>query len=297
MVGQVDDIYTQKWGNALGFLSQQTDQRIAGSVDYETGAGKTHWVDAIGSGAAQQIVGRYQDTPNNDIDHQRTRVNLAGYNFGKMLDSIDELQTIHDPKGKYAMAAAAAMVRAKDSVVISAFFADALRGEAGGTTVSFPAANQVAVNSWAYGAGSGNTGLTISKLIEAKQKLMAGEVDPDEEIFCAVSSKQAANLLATTEFTSADYNTVKTLASGNFKNIQFMGFTFVHSERLSTDSNSYRRVPVWQKSGMHLAVGKDIKAQVSQRADKNYNWQVYYEMYLGAARKEDAKVIEIKCTE
>jgi hypothetical protein len=261
----------------------------------ESNTGKSTYYDAIGSGAAQQIIGRYQDTPNNDIDHQRTRVNLSAYNFGKMLDSIDALQTLHDTTSKYVMAANAAMNRSKDDVANAAFWANALRGEEGGTSVAFPAANQIAVNSWAYGSGSGNTGLTVSKLIEAKQKLLAGEIDPDEEVFCAVSSKQTANMLATTEVTSADYNSVKALVEGKVNT--FMGFTFIHSERLSADVNGYRRVPVWQKSGMFMAVGKDIKATVGQRPDKNYNWQVYYEMYLGAARVEDAKVFEIKCLE
>ena len=295
MVGQIDDLYSQRYRAALDLLAQQKESRLMGAVMVETGAGKTHWFDAIGTAAAQQIVGRYQDTPNNDIVHQRTRCNLAGYNFGKMLDSIDEAQTLHDPKGRYAEAGNAAMNRSKDSVIISAFFADALRGEAGGTTVTFPAANQVAVNSWAYGSGSGNSGLTISKLISAKQLLLAGEVDPDEGLFCGVSSKQMANLLATTAVTSADYNSVKALVEGRVNT--FMGFQFIHSERLSTDSNSYRRVPVWAKSGMGMAVGKDVRVKVSERDDKNYNWQVYYEMYLGAARLEDAKVVEIKCAE
>lgn len=295
MADDISTIYTQRFRNALDMLAQQTDSRLAGAVQSEGGLGKTHWYDAIGTTSAQQIVGRYQNTPNNDITHQRTRVDLAGYNVGHMLDSIDALQTIHDPQSKYVMACNAAMNRAKDSVIISAFFADVKRDETGSTTVSFPAGNQVAVDSWAYGAGSGNTGLTVSKLIEAKKILMAGEVDPDEECFCAVSAIQMANLLATTEVTSADYNSVKALVDGKVN--QFMGFTFIHSERLNTNGSGYRRVPAWQRSGMYLGVGKDISANVGQRADKNYNWQVYHEMYLGAARVEDAKVVEIICSE
>lgn len=294
-MADISDIYSVRYRAALDMLAQQRDSRLAGAVISETGTGKTHYYDAIGSTAAQQIVGRYQDTPNNDVDHQRTRIDLAGYNHGKMLDSIDALQTLHDPKSRYVMAANAAMNRKKDDVIVAAFFANSLRGEEGGTSTAFPAGNQVAVNSWAYGAGSGNTGLTVSKLIEAKQKLMAGEVDPDEEMYCAVSSKQMANLLATTEVTSADYNSVKALVDGRVDT--FMGFRFIHTERLAVDGSSYRRVPVWQRSGMFLAVGADIKANVGQRPDKNYNWQVYHEMYLGAARVEDAKVIEIKCAE
>lgn len=295
MADDISTIYSQQYLASLNLLSQQKDSRFAMACQVETGLGKTYWHDLIGSSTAQRIVGRNGDTPNNEINHQRTKIDLAGYDDGHLLDNIDRLQTLHQVENVYVQAGNAAMNRAKDDVISAAFFASVLRGEEGGTTVTFPAANQVAVNSWAYGTGSGNTGLTISKLIEAKTLLMAGEVDPDEEMFIGVSAKQIGNMLATTEATSSDYASVKALVDGKINT--FMGFTFIHSERLPTDSNSYRRVPVWQKSGMVLGVGADIAAEVSKRADKRYNWQVYHKMFLGAARVEDAKVIEIKCAE
>lgn len=296
MATDISVLYSQRYRNALDLLSQQQDSRFEATVQKETGVGKTHWYDAIGQTSAQQIVGRYQDTPNNDYDHQRTRIDLAGYNTGKMLDSIDALETLHDPRSKYVMAADMAMKRKKDDVIIAAFFASSVRGETGGTTTAFPSANQIAVDSWAYGAGSGNAGLTVSKLISARLALKAAEVDLDvEEPYIAVTAKQEGNLLATTEVTSGDYNSQLTLVDGKID--RFMGFRFIHSERLPLNASSYRRCPVWVRSGMFLAVGKDIMSQVAQRADKNFNWQVYHEMYLGAARVEDAKVIEVICSE
>ena len=77
---------------------------------------------------------------------------------------------------------------------------------------------------------------------------------------------------------------------------RFMGFNFVRTERLQVDVSSFTRVPVWQKQGMFIGIAEDAtQVAVTQRADKNMAWQPYYEMVLGAARVEEARVVEIKC--
>jgi len=46
-----------------------------------------------------------------------------------------------------------------------------------------------------------------------------------------------------------------------------------------------------------LALAKDINTQITQRADKSYSTQVYASMGIGATRMEEAKVVQILCTE
>ena len=77
----------------------------------------------------------------------------------------------------------------------------------------------------------------------------------------------------------------------------FVGFKFIISNRLDTDTNSYRRVIAWAKDGLKLAVGKDVTARISERDDKSYSTQVYYCMSIGSSRMEEEKVVEIKCGE
>ena len=48
---------------------------------------------------------------------------------------------------------------------------------------------------------------------------------------------------------------------------------------------------------MKLAVGKEPTAKISERSDKSYSTQVYYCQSVGATRMEEAKVIEIACSE
>lgn len=293
---QIDVARVQQYGANILLLSQQKMSRLRDCVLVETGVrGKRLSRDQIGATQARKRTTRHGDTPLMQTPHARRWLTTFTYDWADLVDNIDKLKTIEDPTHVYAQNAAMAMGRAMDDEIIAAGFATAVTGEEAGSTQAFNAANTIAVNSWAYGQGSGNSGLTISKLIEAKLKMDAAEIDPDEERYIAVSGKQVANLLATTEATSKDYASVAALVEGKID--RFMGFTFKRTERLLTDTNSYRRVMAWAKSGLCLGIVEDVISRIGERADKNYATQVYTEMDIGATRMEEAKVVEILCSE
>ena len=76
-----------------------------------------------------------------------------------------------------------------------------------------------------------------------------------------------------------------------------MGFKFITSTRLETDTSSYRKVIVWAEDGITLAMGKDLLTKIEPRADKSYSVQIYVCAQFGATRMEEAKVVEILCSE
>jgi hypothetical protein len=190
------------------------------------------------------------------------------------------------PQSEYAMAGAWAMGRAMDDAIIGAATGNAFGGVSGGTTIALPAAQQIAVNA---------SGLTLAKLIEAKEILDGNDVDPDEPRFMIVTSKQMTNMLNETKITSADYASVKALVQGQIGT--FLGFNFIRTERLGLDGNGDRQVLAFTKSAIGLAVGADVSTRISERADKNYATQVFLSMTIGATRIEDEKMVEIACTE
>lgn len=293
---QVTEHFVQQYRANVTHLAQQKGSRLRNTVMVETNVvGKSAFIDFIGKVAARKVTERHGDSPLNPTPHSRRRVTLFDYDTGDLVDKLDKIRMLNDPTSDYAQAHAWAMGRGMDDELINAFFATVYTGEDGATQVTFPAANQVAVNDWTYGTGSGNAGLTISKLISAKTLIGEADVDPDEPWFIAVAPKQVANLLETTEATSADYNTVKALVEGKIDT--FMGFKFIQTNRLLTDSNSYRRLPVWTPSGMGLAIGQDIMGRIAERSDKRFAMYVYFCMAIGAVRAEEKKVYEIKCAE
>ena len=270
--------------------------RDSDCVDLETGiVGKTAYFDQVGSVAANKVTNRHGDSPLNNTPHARRRVAMSTYDTGDLIDDSDKVRTLIDPTNPYVMAHAWAMGRSIDDEIIGAAFATAFTGEDGSTSTAFPSSQQVAVNSWAYGTGSGNAGLTISKLIEAKTLLDEADTDPDEERFIAVSAKQVANLLQTTEVTSTDYAQVKALVEGQIDS--FMGFKFKRLERLLVDGSSYRRVIAWCRSGLKLGIARDTTARIAPRADKRFSTYAYFAQDLGATRMQEKQVVEIKCSE
>jgi hypothetical protein len=79
---------------------------------------------------------------------------------------------------------------------------------------------------------------------------------------------------------------------------RFLGFNFVYTERLTLDANSYRRIPVWVKGGMHLGVWKDQTTSVDKIVTKSgHPWQLYMMYTMGATRTQEKKIVEIKCSE
>ncbi len=161
-------------------------------------------------------------------------------------------------------------------------------GENGTTNTSFDTSNQQ--------ISASSAGLTVGKLREAKKILLANEVDVEmDPLNIAVTAKQMDDLLGTTEVTSSDYNSIKALVQGSVDT--FMGFKFVHTEKLGVDGSSNRRIIAWAKSGIHLGIWDDISTRVSDRPDKNHSTQVYVQGTFGATRTEEGKVIEILCSE
>ena len=173
-----------------------------------------------------------------------------------------------------------------DDEIISAALGTALTGKDGSTSTALPSGQKIAVAS---------AGLTIAKLLSAKEILDAASVDPSIPRHIVVSPKQISDLLNNTTVTSSDFNTVKALAQGEISS--FVGFNFIVSNRLNTDSNSDRQVIAFAKDGIKLAVGKEPAARIDERADKSYSTQVYYCQTIGATRMEEEKVVEIACNE
>lgn len=283
---QITTAFVEQYKSNVFHLAQQKGSKLRDAVRTESIVGKSHFFERIGSTAAVKRTSRHADTPRVDTPHSRRKVTMDDYDWADLIDDSDKVRLLISPQSEYAKAGAYAMGRTMDDVIIAAATGNAFGGVSGGSTIALPAGQKIA---------HGSTGLTIAKLISAKEKLDAANVDPDEARTIVCSAKQISDLLGTTQITSADFNSVKALVQGDIDT--FMGFKFIRSERLGTDSNGNRQVLAFTNTSMGLALGKDIQTKISERADKNYSTQVYLCMTIGATRVEDEKVIEIACTE
>ena len=298
MSNQITTAFVQMYSANLQHLSQQKGSRLRGLVRNEAVRGKSAFFDQIGSQVASVRTTRGADTILNDTPHARRRVTLADYEVADLIDDQDKLRMIVDPTSTYAQAQAFAIGRAMDDVIISAATGTASTGETGGTSVTLSGYNSGSqiVAATVRASGSGSTGLNIEKLRQAKFLMDNASVDPSIPRVIVVGPKQIQDLLATTEITSSDFNTVKALAQGQVTD--FLGFNFVPSTRLSLDSSTdVRSCFAYAVDGLLLAVGKDLHVRIDERPDKSYATQVYAAMSIGATRMEEDKVVQIECDE
>ena len=285
MSSQITTAFVEQYSANIQMLSQQMGSLLRDAVRVESIVGKDAYFDQIGKVTAQIKTSRHSDTPQIDTPHSRRRCSLADYEFADLIDQQDKVRLLIDPTSSYAKAAAYAMGRATDDVIIAAALGTANTGVAGGTPVGMLAANIIAV-----GIGGANT-MNIAKLAAAKARLDIGDVDPSIKRHIIVSPTEISDLLNSTTVTSSDFNTVKALVHGEIDS--FMGFKFHVSNRLVDNGAGNTQCIAFAEDGILLGVGKDVTARIDERSDKSYATQVYYCQTIGATRMEEAKVVSV----
>lgn len=310
---QIPTAHVKQYSANVFHLSQQKGSRLRMAVRQESLRGESGFYDRIGVATAVKKTSRHSDTPQIDTPHSRRRVTMVDYEYADLVDNQDKIRTIFDPANPYAVAAMNALGRAMDDEIISGALGNAFGGVDGGTSVALPDTQKVAAHD-----GSTTTGVNFNVRTwrKVKEKFDGNDVDESIQRYITFTSSQLQNLLAETEITSSDFNTIKALVQGEVDS--FLGFKTIRSERLGrsasnvtynvtngtvgsgtgtiTAANS-RRCIAWAEDGVLLAIGMDMTARISERDDKSYATQVYASLSLGSTRMEEEKVVEVICSE
>jgi hypothetical protein len=292
MSTEVNKAFVQQFADNLIHLAQQKGSRLMNTVNVKKIAGKYAHFDRLGATTAQKRTSRHGDTPLIDTPHSRRRAILEDYEWADLIDNQDELRMLIDPRSDYAKAGANALGRTMDDIIIDAYTGNArsIDSADASSNVAFSSAMTVDED-----FGAANTNLTFEKLNEAKRLLRGNDIDPDEPLFCVVNADALHSLLTESEVQSIDTNTVRALVRGDLNT--FMGFTFVHSERINTQSEGFYQVMAYSKNAMGLALGQDVNVRISERDDKSYATQVYASMTAGAVRIEEERAAIIECVQ
>lgn len=305
---QIEQWRVQQFASNVYRLAQQKGSRMARFLRQESFNGKAEFFDRISTAVAQEKQGRNVDTPNLNIDHSRRMLVSRTYDWGTLVDLTDKLENIHAPESHYAVAARDGMGRKMDDVIIEAALGTARYGESGASSQSLGNAQKVASTTGA--ALDYPNMLFLRKL---KRKFDEAEVEGSRILVHGADFLDA--LLGVTAVTSSDYNSVKALVRGEIDT--FMGFQFVHSERLPLasvhdDGDFHFDVATGYYSaggtdmggteksclafiGDGLILGKRNGSQISKiepRPDKSYSNQIYISEDFGALRMEEYKVIQ-----
>lgn len=289
-MAEIQALRAQEYSDNLIMLSQQKMAKLANFCTKQnvSGAKAVRMMSQIDSTQMVERTTSAKPAINIDIDHDGRWVYQQKFDWGKVVDDIDLLQTNITPQGMYVQSAIAAANRKQDDLFVDSFFGTAKTGETGATSTVFDTNNVVA---------AGGAGLTAAKIYEVREGLLANDVDVDmETIYMAISPKQQTDMFSITQVTSSDYNDTRVLPRGVVAS--FAGINFVISNRLTVDGSSDRRCPVWVPSGMGCgswqAVQGTIRTRPDLQGDPDY---VEATMMEGYTRLEEAKCFEVKCVE
>ena len=303
-----------KFTDSVEFLAQQMPSRLwdASEIRGEAPGVGAVAVEQFGLVSMTQVNQRLQQIAFTDTPQNRRWVYPTPFAIYDAVDTFEKLEIAIEPDGWIARTQMFAAHRAKDDVLIAAFFGTAQTattvangGIVPATAVPFPSSQQVNVNTGSSGytgtgiGGSGGTatGMNVPKLRAARQVMLAAEVDLDFEMpYVAMSAQQLDNMLNQAQAISLDFQETPVLQEGRIT--RFMGMNFLHSERLPLNASSQRRNPVWVKSGLRGAVWQDITTDIRQNPTLvGYPWQVSLTMMIGSTRLQEVKCVEIPCTE
>ncbi len=313
MSSQYPEWFVKQYSSNVMHLSQQKGSKLQDKVRRESQSADAAFYDRIGAVDAQAKVGRHDDVEYSNTPHSRRKVTLADYFYADLVDKEDKIRALNTPESEYVTAAVNALGRKKDDVIIAAGLGTAYSGVEGATAVVLPTSQKIAAHD-----GSTTTGvnLNVKTLRAVKGKFDANDVDEMIKRYFGITSYQLQSLLAQTEITSGDYNSIKALVQGDVNT--FMGFEFVRTERFPRSSSNVtytvtngvvgagtgtitaansRRCMAWAQDGILLAIAKDIQAKLDVIPTKHHATQVYASLHLGAARMEEEKVVEVICSE
>jgi len=276
--------FVDQFSANVRLLAEQRTSRLLPTIETEDVNAESFSRDRIGmtKDAASETTDRHGDTPLDNTPHSRRWGFIRDYDVADLIDRQDRIRLLIDPQSSYTIKHAGTMGRTMDDEIIRAMRGAAATGRDGAGSQSLPADQKIA---------HGGTGMTLTKLITAKEKLDAAEIDPMLPRYMAVNSRAISQLLEDEKLTSADYNTVRALQRGTLD--EFMGFTFVRLERLPNDGSGNTFGLAYASLGTVLGIAARPSPIAAPRPDKRMAQQLYTWGSWGGVRVEDEMVVEV----
>jgi len=215
-----------------------------------------------------------------NLQHTNTTVTLEDWNAAEYTDVFDEAKTNISEREELAASIAKAVSRREDQLIIDALDATA-------TT------NVIDTD-----VGGVGTGLNATKLRRIGRLLGDAGVDEEEEITFAGSYVGREDLLGATEVTSADFNSVRALVSGEVNNFLGLEFKWIatRAEGGLDLTGGLRTNFAYAKSAVGHAVGMEQRMEVNYIPTKT-SWLANMLFSAGSTEIDPIGVVEVSTTE
>ncbi len=296
MSNEITVARVQKFKSDVIHLAQQKGSVLREFVQLkEDVVGKSTFFERVGPRDMEDVSTRHAASPQRDTPHSRRMVSLITSNWGDLIDKADQRRVKIDILAAYVQEAAWAAGRRFDQHIINAATGNTFGDETGSTTVTLPSSQKVAVT---VGGGGSDVGLNLDKILRAKEILddnypNDAEMPEVQRVLILESRQLSRDLLPDDKIGSTDYNSMQALSQGRLK--EYLGFRFILTNLLNTDTNSDKQIIAMRANGVGLGIGVEMDVEVQKDPAFRFSTRVFVEMDMGAGRVEEEAVVEIAC--
>lgn len=240
--------------------------------------GSTVKFPKVGKGVATARVPQSDITPMN-VGFSTVTCTLQDWNAAEYSDIFNQAKVNFDERNELVKVVANAIGRRQDQLIL-----DALANSSTSLIVT-------------EDEGGTDTGLNVAKLRAAKKSLDKNNVPMDNR-HIIIHANSLASLLAETAVTSADFNTVRALVSGELNT--FLGFTFHtigdRAEGGLPVASSERKLWAFHRDAIGYAEGIAPRTEINYIPEKT-SFLVNAVFSAGAIAIDAEGIVEIQTTD
>ena len=279
MARQVNVIAESMFDAEIKHAFSDVSKGLRNTVRVKTGViGSTYKFPLMNNGMAHERV-KYTDVTPMNVGYAQNTATLTDWTAAEYSDIFDNATIKADEIKELAVEVSNAITRRLEQIII-----DAQTG-----------AGYVKANT---DIAHGSAGLTIAKVLKAKKALDKNGVPSTERFFVCGAAQINDDLLATTQVTSGDYNSVKALVNGEINT--FLGFTW----KMIGDRNegglplatNVRTCIAYHKASTGLAIGLEKSTSIDWIPEKR-SWLAAADLKAGAVVIDPKGIILVKCQE
>lgn len=271
MTLSIDQAFVKQFEREVHQSYQRQGSKLRPTVRVKNGVvGSSTVFQKVGKGAAGTKA-RHAMVPIMNLDQSNVEAVLVDYYAGEWVDKLDELKTNIDERSVLAMAGAYALGRKTDELIMAAMATTGLA------------------------AGTADTELTKSKVLEAFELLGAADVPDDGQRFAVIGWKQWSDLLELPEFSNIDYVGDAELPWRGTQAKMWLGTMWIPHSGLPL-TGSTRDCFWYHRSAIGHAIGQDVMTDITWHGDRAAHF-IANSMSQGAVLIDGTGVVKMPCAE
>jgi hypothetical protein len=291
----VANFRTTDFDEDIDLAFQQMSAMFQQAVTFEPTTGHDATFNVVGPTEAVPASGLFGQTPppSNMAHMVRVAVPTPWDDVAWLdPDEFDRQMVSGGLQPRYAQNIAAGLARRMDRIILGGAIGSAISrtlnlttGTFSDTVVAYDTVNQQLVH--------GSRPFEVDKIIDGKEILKAADA-PQDQIYCAITTRQWAQILKDGQFNDFNKNADRPLMTGYIGD--YLGVAFIETtlDTLTNLATGVDTAVMWCKQAIGYKQAKAPQSRISLRDDYRYVVQLFASMSGAATRIQDKGVVQIQ---